>query len=219
MRDNFDTIDKLNILGGEPFASKENNQLIDWMIANNKLDITLYYITNGTLLTPDIIDKLTKFKQVVLGVSLDATHSISDFLRFPSEWSKLEKIFHYIDSLTPSDNLDVYFNYTFYNMNIFHLSETYSYCRDKFKNISFHLGDFVETPKHMSSQNLPKYFKEKIAEKIKNIPNIDFYIRYMMEQELWEQHGQVLHSYLNDLDLARHTDWKTIFPEIKELYD
>jgi sulfatase maturation enzyme AslB (radical SAM superfamily) len=188
------------------------------MINNNKLDITLYYVTNGTLLTSNIIDKLTKFKRVVLGVSLDATHAVSDFLRFPSKWNELEKILYYIDSVNKEGKLDVYFNHTFYNMNIFHLAETYSYCNDKFKNISFHLGDFVETPKHMNSQNLPKQFKEKIAEKIKNIPNIDFYINYMMAQDLWEHHGQVLHSYLNDLDLARHTDWKTIFPEIKNLY-
>jgi hypothetical protein len=81
------------------------------------------------------------------------------------------------------------------------------------------MGDFVESPKHMSLQNLPRPFKEKIVEKIKNIPNVDFYINYMMDKSLWESHGQVLHNYLNDLDIARKTDWKKTFPEIKNLYE
>jgi MoaA/NifB/PqqE/SkfB family radical SAM enzyme len=219
VRENADSLKKLNILGGEPFASKEHNLLIDWLTANNKLELELTYVTNATLITPAIVDKLKKFKNVQLGISLDATHNISDFVRFPSKWNELEKIISYIDSVNTGTNFNAYFNYTFYNINVFHLAETYSYCNSKFNNIEFCMGDFVESPKHMSLQNLPRPFKEKIVEKIKNIPNVDFYINYMMNKSLWESHGQVLHNYLNDLDIARKTDWKNIFPEIKNLYE
>jgi hypothetical protein len=166
-----------------------------------------------------MIDKLTKFNSVVLGISLDATHTISDFLRFPSKWGQLEKILYYIDSVNTVGKFTVYFNHTFYNMNIFHLAETYSYCNNKFKNISFHLGDFVESPAHMSIQNLPRDFKEKIAKKIKNVPGVDFYINYMMAKDTWEDLGSTLYEYLNDLDKARSTNWGSIFPEIKKLYE
>jgi hypothetical protein len=104
-------------------------------------------------------------------------------------------------------------------MNIFHLDETYSYCKNNFKNIDFRLGDFVASPAHMSIQNLPKYFKEKVAKKIKNVSGIDFYINYMMDKDTWGDLGPTLYNYLNDLDMARNTDWKSIFPEIKELYE
>ena len=219
VRDNVDSIKKLNILGGEPFASKEHNMLVDWLVENNKLELDLTYVTNATLITPAMIDKLTKFNRVVLGISLDATHAISDFLRFPSKWDQLEKILYYIDSVNIGGKLTVYFNHTFYNMNIFHLAETYSYCKNKFKNISFHLGDFVESPAHMSIQNLPRDFKEKVAKKIKNVPGVDFYINYMMAKDTWEELGPTLYEYLSDLDNARNTDWRSIFPEIKELYE
>jgi MoaA/NifB/PqqE/SkfB family radical SAM enzyme len=215
VRDNFDTIDRLNILGGEPFASKEHNQLIDWMIEHNKLDIEISYVTNGTLLTPTLIKKLKRFKKIELGISLDAVENITNFLRFPTEWTIFKEN---VDHINESNTLNAYFLCTIYNLNIFHLDTTYQYCQENFKNIPLNLGDFVVTPVHMSVQNLPDDFKKIVHEKVKHVPKIEFYLNYMMDNSLWEQHGQVLHSYLNDLDLARHTDWKTIFPEIKNLY-
>jgi sulfatase maturation enzyme AslB (radical SAM superfamily) len=216
VRDNFDTIDKLNILGGEPFASKEHNQLIDWMIDNKKLDITLCYVTNGTLLTPDTIDKLNQFKHVELGISMDGINQRAEFLRFPTKWNELQNNLSYVNK---NFKYFAYFLYTVYNMNIFELDVTYEYCTKHFENMKFKLGDFVVTPVHMSVQNLPDDFKKIVFEKVKHVPEVEFYLNYMMDKNLWEQHSQVLYSYLNDLDIARHTDWKTIFLEIKELYE
>lgn len=221
VRENVDSLKKLNILGGEPFASKEHNLLLDWLVENNKSELDITYVTNATLITPTIVDKLKKFRNVQLGISLDATHEISDFVRFPSKWDELEKIISYIDSVNidPSNKFNAYFNYTFYNMNVFHLDKTYAYCKKHFKDIKLRMGDFVESPAHMSIQNLPRPFKEKIAKKIKNVPGVDFYINYMMAKDTWEELGPTLYNYLNDLDAARNTDWKSIFPEIKELYE
>jgi len=216
VRDNFDTIDKLNILGGEPFASKEHNQLIDWMIDNKKLDITLCYVTNGTLLTPDIIDKLNQFKHVELGISMDGIYDRAEFLRFPTKWDELNTNLSYVNK---NFKYFAYFLYTVYNMNIFELDITYDYCIKHFENMKFKLGDFVVTPVHMSVQNLPDKFKKLVYEKVKHIPEVEFYLNYMMDKNLWEQHSQVLYSYLNDLDIARKTDWKNTFPEIKNLYE
>ena len=41
----------------------------------------------------------------------------------------------------------------------------------------------------------------------------------MMAKDTWEDLGSTLYEYLNDLDKARNTDWGSIFPEIKELYE
>ena len=221
VRENVDSLKKLNILGGEPFASKEHNLLLDWLVENNKSELDITYVTNATLITPATVDKLKKFRNVQLGISLDATHEVSDLLRFPSSWDELEKIIAYINSVNidPSNKFNAYFNYTFYNTNVFHLDKTYSYCKKHFKDIKLSMGDFVESPAHMSIQNLPRHFKEKVAKKIKNVPGVDFYINYMMAKDTWEELGPTLYNYLNDLDTARNTNWRSVLPEIKELYD
>jgi hypothetical protein len=103
-------------------------------------------------------------------------------------------------------------------MNIHELDNTYEYCTRNFENMKFKLGDFVVTPTHMSVQNLPDEFKKLVYEKVKHIHEVEFYLNYMMDKSLWEQHSDVLHNYLNDLDIARKTDWKNTFPEIRKLY-
>jgi MoaA/NifB/PqqE/SkfB family radical SAM enzyme len=210
VRDNCDTINSLNILGGEPFASKEHNQLIDWLIENDKLDIELCYVSNGTLLYPDVIDKLKKFKHVELGISLDDIHERAEFVRFPTKWNRLEENLKYINE---SFN-GAYLTWSCYNINFFHLAETYKYCADNFTNMDFRLGDFVNSPAHMSVQNLPLSFKHKILDRTKSIPGVKFFINYMLADDLWFTHKDTFFNYLDDLDVSRKTNWKTLYPEI-----
>lgn len=213
VRDNCDTIEGLNILGGEPFASKEHNQLIDWLIEHDKLDIDLCYVSNGTLLYPEVIEKLKKFRHVELGISLDDIQGRAEFVRFPTKWNKLEENLKYIDE---SFN-GAYLTWSCYNLNFFHLAETYQYCADNFKNMDFRLGDFVNSPAHMSVQNLPLSFKQQIVDRTKDIPGVEFFINYMLAGDLWTTHKDTFFNYLDDLDVSRKTDWKTVYPEIANL--
>lgn len=215
VKDNIDTIESLNILGGEPFASKQHNELLDWLVDHNKTDVSLFYVTNATLLTPSILRKLREFKHVALGISLDDTFARAEFMRFPNNWETLQSIFQYINHYFDS----AYFNWTCHNLNFYQLADTYKYCADNYGNIKFKLGDFVITPAHMSVQNLPESFKDTIKERVKDVPNVEFYINYMYAENLWSTHSNTLLNYLNDLDTTRKTDWKTTFPEIAKLYE
>ena len=40
----------------------------------------------------------------------------------------------------------------------------------------------------------------------------------MMDKDLWNEQGDVLYNYLNDLDKARNTNWRNTLPEIAELW-
>lgn len=215
VKDNIDTIESLNILGGEPFASKQHNELLDWLVEHNKTDVSLFYVTNATLLTPTILDKLRKFKHVELGISLDDTFARAEFMRFPNNWKTLQSIFEYINQYFDT----AYFNWTCHNLNFYQLADTYKYCADNYSNIKFKLGDFVITPAHMSVQNLPLSLKDTIKERVKDVPGVEFYINYMYANDLWATHSSTLLDYLNDLDTIRKTNWKTTFPEITKLYE
>ena len=239
IKDNADQITKLSFLGGEPLASKEHNQLLKWLYENNKTHIELYYVTNGTLLDKQKVDWLKAFRRCTLGISLDATHKVAELLRFPTKWATVEKHLDYLNTqvtfdpridywkdekLTEnkkySEGFETYFNWTAYNTNIWHLPETYKYCTERWKNIDFRLADWVQTPRHMALENLPWDFKAKVIEKFKtcNIPNQQFYLNVMIEKDYWEELGDTFYEYLEDLDLARKTNWRKVLPEIAEIW-
>ena len=218
---------KLSFLGGEPFASKEHNDLLDWMYDNNKFHIELFYVTNATLLNPKRIDKLKKFKRVTLGISLDAIQDVAEFIRFPTKWNVFEKNMDYLHSLINRPGgiettglIEPYFNWTAYNTNVYHLPETYNYSVKRWPHIRFELGDWVETPQHMSIQNLPDEFKKTVIDKWKPIKlhNKIFYMNYMQKKSTWQEYGSTLQNYLNDLDRSRGTQWKKALPEMAELW-
>lgn len=220
IRKNIESIHKLSFLGGEPFASKEHNALLDWLHNNKEFHVEFYYVTNATLLTKNNIDKLKKFKRVTLGISLDAIGEVAEFLRFPMKWKSVEKMFDYLNETNDNKMFEPYFNWTAYNTNIWHLPNTYRYCTEKWPNIDFRLADWVETPKHMSIKNLPKEFKNEIINKMKNvnIHNQQFYLNLMSNEHTWEKYNKTLYNYLNDLDKARATNWRKVLPEIAELW-
>ena len=212
-------IQYLSFLGGEPFASRTKIQFLDWLIENNHTNLFLSYVTNGVLITKDIIKKLEKIKRVELSVSLDALHERGEFMRYPFSWEKLEKV---ISNLNQA-SFKVFFNWSAYNTNIFTLPETYEYCSKKFPNIVFRLCCFVTSPVHMSIQNLPLHFKQKIQEKLEpfksRLLHLDYYLKFMNQRDIWSEHGQTLYNYLEDLDQARKTNWRQVLPELVELWD
>ena len=209
-------IKELSFLGGEPFASRSHNQLLDWLIENDYTHLSFHYVTNGTLLTKDIIKKLEKMKSVRLHVSMDGIQERAEFLRYPSNWKKLER--NLLD-LQYAD-FKARFQWTAYNTNIFRLPETYQYCSQKFPNMDFLLCDFVTQPVHMSIQNLPSFFKEQITEKLEAFKPLDstVYLNFMNTRQLWDEQGSILYNYLEDLDRARQTNWRKILPEIADLW-
>lgn len=215
LRDNIKNITTVNVLGGEPFASKQHNQFIDWCIATDNTHIELHYVTNATLLTPEMVVKLSKFRALDLGISIDDIGSRSELLRFPNKWADIDNILTYINGLNLQQ---VFFNWTCYNLNIRRLGYTIDYCRTHFPNIAFKLSDYVTSPAHMSAQNLPPEYKDRVARELVGYPEAQFYVNFMFEDNLWEEYHKVLFNYLEDLDRARKTDWKKVLPEIAELY-
>ena len=208
----------ISFLGGEPFASRPQIDLLKWLIETNNTNLFLSYVTNGTLITKKIISQLEQIKKVELSVSLDAIHGRAEFLRGPFSWENLEPTLFDLNRAA----FKVYFNWSAYNANICALPETYEYCRKNFPNIEFRLCCFVTSPPHMSIQNLPSPLKKRIQKKLEylkpKIKNLYYYLYFMDQRDSWRELGGVLYNYLEDLDRARGTDWRKILPEIAELW-
>jgi sulfatase maturation enzyme AslB (radical SAM superfamily) len=79
---NTDKFNRLRLSGGEPFDNDDVLEFIDTAIANGTAkDITLEFHTNGTLLTDELIEKLSYFNNN-LNFSIDGTDKVYEFIRY-----------------------------------------------------------------------------------------------------------------------------------------
>lgn len=90
---NADNTQEIWTLGGEPFVMKPVLSLLETLVENKQSNhISLKMISNGTVIKESWIEKyLTKFEKVWIGISLDATEDILEYVRYPSSWSVLQQ--------------------------------------------------------------------------------------------------------------------------------
>src|SRR6185503_15117312 len=77
----------LSFAGGEPFLQTQIEPLLQLFIDRGRAPLMgLYFSTNGTVYRESLFDKLKKFAQVTLAVSLDGFGAVNDYIRFPSRF-------------------------------------------------------------------------------------------------------------------------------------
>lgn len=90
-----DRIVQLDILGGEPGASKRSQQLLQ-SLADFPLLQKIHISTNGSMQIKEIERLLENGVHVDLVISMDGTEQVFEYCRFPLEWNKFAKnVKHY----------------------------------------------------------------------------------------------------------------------------
>ena len=127
IKDNIEDIRYIEILGGEPFFNKRLIKLLDWIIDKNCADkITLYTITNGSLITDTFKKRLQQFKKVVLTISLEGVGPVNDYIRWGSDWKTLDR------NIKLNRNMfDIGILPTVSALNIHRLHELEEYCQQE----------------------------------------------------------------------------------------
>jgi MoaA/NifB/PqqE/SkfB family radical SAM enzyme len=224
LRSTWHETKRYNFLGGESFANKRHNEFLkDLSETNHAAGINLAYVTNGTLINEARLDQLSKFKTVVLRLSVDALGRAGEYFRFPIKWETFTKQLKVIDNyVADKENFDIGVQWTCSNVSMFYLTETYDIIRNEFPNIKFLFCNHVEWPMHMSAQNLPQELKSIIVEKInaykfkeRDFEDFPFYVNHMLEKDMWKEQGETFMQYLDDLDTARNISWKHNFQEME----
>jgi MoaA/NifB/PqqE/SkfB family radical SAM enzyme len=97
----FESLKKITFLGGEPFADKITFELIDQLIESGQSrNIRLDLNTNLTLCTRENLLKIRdNFDEVIIKGSIDGVERFNEYLRYPSEWSEIERAIGLIQEL------------------------------------------------------------------------------------------------------------------------
>lgn len=238
LRSGLIKVEQIQLVGGEPLVNPITPLLLERLIEERVAEnIRIYFISNLTSLTDKMVNLLSQFKESVISVSWDHVDPEKfKYIRFPANYHHFEKN---VDKLLDIKNIDPKISTTFNIFNIFDVPEIF----DKFESISQSRGkeytvnfQYVENPNYLSVRYLDEDQKSIL------ISSINKYLAHTKDYKIWKENPatynqllsieNMLSKPLNDFeetvkertrilklyDQTRHTDYKSLFPFIRD-YD
>ena len=74
-------INRLHVMGGEPVMMKKYHEFIDYLVDNKRFEISLSFVSNGTIIDQSLIDKLKLFRNVDIEISIETMDKSNDYIR------------------------------------------------------------------------------------------------------------------------------------------
>jgi molybdenum cofactor biosynthesis enzyme MoaA len=205
-----DTVEEIYLTGGEPTIIKEQHKLLDYFIEQNTAkDIKLKYNTNLTNVPKNLIDKWKNFKKVQLNCSIDAIEELDRYIRYPSNWKKIQENFNKIVKLK---NVKAEIHCTVQMYNILHLNKLIEWSLPYNVKIYFNI---LNHPEELNIRVLPNDLK-KLAEKrlqpYFHLEKVNGIIDYMWAED-WSDKMSKFIFYTKELDKSRNENLIKIVPE------
>ena len=122
-------LEYLTILGGEPSIMPEFIYYFNFLKENNIIqNINLQVVTNLTNLNTKFFNFLKDFKSVQLSVSIDAYGEVNNYIRYPSNFKKIEK--NLIELSNVSSNINVEILNTIQILSLFNYDKFLEWCKN-----------------------------------------------------------------------------------------
>jgi phage FluMu protein Com len=230
---NIDSIEEIYFCGGESLLLEDHYKILDILILYKKFDTILRYNTNCTKIffkDKNVVDNYwVKFKNIRLGLSLDAGWEHLSYIRHGSKWEVVLDNLKYIVSKCP--HVYMQFSPTISILNAFHISKLHKFLVEqniiKLNNIYFNILEF---PNFYSITSLPADLKDQVKQHWEQYKNdisilgnseqankeIDKVIKYMFTQD----QSHTLNDFRKDTKLKdelRKESAKDLFPELQSI--
>lgn len=164
----FQSIDETNIkrihfMGGEPTVSKKFFEIIDRLLEKNRTEISLSFVTNGTNLNDELINKLKKFANIDIEISIESLYINNDYIRQGCNIEKLIKTLLHLKS-QQDDKLQIVLRTVPQLLSIYTYPELIEWAYDNNFIIE---GIPLSEPDYLQTQLLPEDIKQHIIKKFK----------------------------------------------------
>jgi len=214
------------ITGGEPFLQPQHDVFLDKLIDGGYAkNIVLEYDTNLSVMNKKILERLSKFKDIILRISTDDVGPQYELIRHPLKFDTLLKNMSLLKDYGLDKKIDTITTcigiYSMYApMRMYETFAPMGYDRYFIRILrSPKAVDMAYLPRKIKekvindydgSNFLPHFHKTHVAGYLKN--NFD-----LVDDEQAKQHMNSFVRYMEGLDKIRGTDWKATFPEIVDL--
>lgn len=195
----------VKFLGGEPFVSQQITDLFNYLndlkIIHN---IDFQTNTNCTMFPEKLVKQLSKFRRIVVTLSIDGYGDLNDYIRDGRPWkSIIESLDKWKQFRNEHHNCILLISPSVQAYNIHDIKNLKQFADDN--NIKFKL-QYVRSPKHFSIDALPPKYLNSIKTQINsNIIKTSIYDTKQFE---------LFKKFTKMLDLANHKDLRDYVPSL-----
>jgi len=215
------SLEWLSITGGEPTLSKPLLEYLNWCVDKGySKNIIIMINTNGVNVKDNFLRTLEKFKYVLFSISVDGYKELDEYLRWPTNWNKKEKLVKTSIDIFPK----VILHSVVYSLNCFNVHDLINWMT------TFNAESSLETlhyPNELAVEHIPSELKLQLIKKIKNfkLNNKNTYLQNCIDALVarlnivgnnlkWEQCKHIITAY----DSIRETKLYNLVPELKGYY-
>lgn len=200
---------QIKFRGGEPTV---NNHLQNFLarLSNINRDLSIFVNTNGLTFTKKLEQELSKFNTVHLEVSIDGYGKVNDYVRWPSNWSKLEQN---VDRMLEMPNTLVSVSTTVHTLNVGHMQPLCEWVTTK--PIDVMIGNVVWYPDFLRPNLANQHHIDNFVDTAENFRSDQFMISKVLptlncdlDLEQQQEHRKKLLEYLADIDRVRGLRWQ-----------
>ena len=198
-------IEKIYIIGGEPFIMPRHYEVLDALIEIGQAkNIILKYHTNLTKLEWEgnhIFDYIKQFYECEINWSLEGLGEQNDYIRFGSNWESNLENYHKI-----KEHAMVWANVCASSLSILSLDKTIEWMKSE--DLEYSINK-IQEPRPCRIDSLHPKIREQL---------LPIYKGTILESELsaevedWEERWEELLRYLKALDKVNKTDYTKVFP-------
>lgn len=214
---NLSHIKLLYITGGEPSLIKKNFELLKKLIKEGySKDISLIINSNLTNDKSDFFDLIVEFKKVSFYASVDGYDSVQEYLRYPSDWSQIDKNIQKLVERR-ADNIELKLAPVIQIVNLGSITDLFEYA-EKFNRQADKLVvdvflNVLENPSYLNILHLPNDYKIECWNRIETWVN-----------DKCQYQSELFHSQLETLKnicfaVTEHPEEIDTFFEFNEMLD
>jgi sulfatase maturation enzyme AslB (radical SAM superfamily) len=248
LKRNINNIKVFHIEGGEPLLIPEYYKFMELAVELNLAkNIKIESTTNLNTIPAKAWNLWKEFKEVRLGVSVDAIGKRFDYIRYPSKWKTVSQNIEILDNA--EGNFVVWFATTISTLNIWYLPELMMWkIRNGFNRFSnnsrrpFFSDHPIHTPKYYNIKSLPSITKRYVTDHLlfsiqeidkaadefesnekmrdaykKSVRNLFDSYINYMNQESFSDHHRKFIFFSDKLDQKRKQSMKEHMPEWYEI--
>lgn len=212
-------IKRIDFKGGEPMLAPNHNDFLDLLIANKISDrVELFYTTNATIMSEEILSRLKNFSKITISFSLEGIGNLYKYIR-GGRYS-LEFALENMRTYSELPNIRLASNVTIQAYNLFQLKEIYAFLEKlRIPNYSQKnsFQSIVTSPDYLSPFAWPKSLRISAAKRLEGIKDFKQFSEALIEQPEDSQLTQKFINFTSTLDQMRGESFSAICPEFELL--
>jgi pyruvate-formate lyase-activating enzyme len=220
----FDKVRHITFLGGEPLRTDTHFRILQEVKKVQDLSkVRVTYITNGSAKpTTEQLELWSELAHLNLHFSLDAIGEHFNYLRWPLQWSQVEKNLRYIIDLN-LPNLSITGSYTLTPFNIFYHDRYDDWASEFFKDTPYNPKNIFRQPFMangvMSLAALPPVLAMVVRKKYINTTSSgnDHSVDKCIPGYTKKAYDEFM-EHIEYHDKHRKLAWREVFPEIEKYF-